>query len=459
MKMKNPITCALLTLGVISAASVAKADSTITIGGTSYAEVFITGSTAARGNVFNAVDAATGGVFDTTPTLVPSGANGKSGNYTAYGTIGGVHYCLCFSFTGSEAGLFAIQHNAGGLSNPILANTLGGNAAIPGALIPGTPTPTGFVNANNSTAFSAAPDLSMADTSQKVSLSQSPALTDYGIVGAVTFEWVKGKNTSPDQSYNDLTNVSDPQLNFLLGAPQAASFFTGSSSDSDLVFAAGRNRASGTHQNAMIDTQHGTGNAVDQWVPNNDTYTGAGVLTDNNGTAPQASLTTSGGIDEVFNDGFDSGGGVADTLSCDEAGSQNVASGGSIEATGKIIMIGYVGVSDGNTATGNGAKVLTLNGVSENDATVEQGAYSFWGHEHLYGEVTEDNAVQTVGQALAGTTVIKAFNGTAPNGALASAGGEGGGEANPASTQSTIILPQFMAADKPSGSDSGYPSQ
>jgi hypothetical protein len=122
-------------------------------------------------------------------------------------------------------------------------------------------------------------------------------------------------------------------------------------------------------------------------------------------------------------------------------------------------MIGYVGISDGNTAVGNSAKVLTLNGVPENDATVEQGAYSFWGHEHLYGEVTEDSSIQTVGQALAGTTVIKSFNGTASNGALASAGGEGGGEAGLSTTQSTIILPQFMAADKPSGSDSGYPSQ
>ena len=114
----NKITTALAALGLVSSAAVALADSTITIGGNSYAEVFITGSTAARGNVFNAVSAthAAGGVFDGSgPTLVPSNASGSTGNYTAYGTIGGTRYCLCFSFTGSEAGLFAIQHFSGGL--------------------------------------------------------------------------------------------------------------------------------------------------------------------------------------------------------------------------------------------------------------------------------------------------------------------------------------------------------
>ncbi len=460
--MNKPITSALIALGLVSAGSVAHADSTVTINGTSYYEVFITGSTAARANVFDAISAASGGVFDSAPTFITdSGAypgaapTGSSNEYTAYGTIGGVNYCICAAWTGSEAGLFAIQHFSGGLANPILASTLGGNPAYPNAVIPGTPEPTTFVNPNTGADFSAAPDLSMADTSQAVSLSATPALHDYGIVGAVTFEWVKGYNSTPDSSWNDITNVTEMQMNNLLAGPVNASYLTGNTADSDLVFAVGRNRASGTHQNTMIDTLHGTTTPVDQWVANDATYSSSGVLT----IGAVESLSTAGGIDEVFNDGYDSGGNVAKTLECDEAGSQNVISQGSVEATTPLVMIGYLGISDATTAIGGGAKALTLDGMTESDALVEQGTYSFWGHEHLYGEVTEDSQVEAVAQKLAGTTVVTAFGQTPTGSALQNAGGLGGGEANPGSTQSSIISPEYMNADKPGGSDSGYPTQ
>src|SRR6185312_11183538 len=175
----NKITTALVGLGLVSLAGVAQANDTVTIGGNLYQRVFITGSTAFRANIFNAVNTAhsgaaqpggTGGVFDAAPTLVPASAGTGTGNYTAYGTINGTRYCLCFSFTGSEAGLWAIQHNVNGIPNPILANTLGGNPAFPNAVIPGTPSPTSFIDPNTSTTFSAPADIAMADTSQAVSL-------------------------------------------------------------------------------------------------------------------------------------------------------------------------------------------------------------------------------------------------------------------------------------------------
>lgn len=469
----SKLTSALIALGLVSVASVAMADSTVSIGGQTYTEVFITGSTAARGNIFNAVNTAhsgaaqpngSGGLFDAVPTYVthPTGGtvNGSTGNYTAYGTINGQRYCLCFSWTGSEAGLWALQHNVNGIPNPVAANTLGGNPAYANAAIPGTPAPTSFVDPNTGNFFSAPADLSMADTSQAVSLSASPALNDFGIVGAVTFEWVKGKDSSPDSAYNNLLNVTDPQMNILLGGFQTANFLTGVAADSsDYVFAVGRNKASGTHQNTMIDTQHGTTTAVDQWVANNATYNSSGQLT----VGAVASLSSVGGITEVFNDGYDSGGGVAATLACDAAGSQKLNSQGSVLATVPVILVGYLGIGDAAGAIAAGAKALTLNGVAENDASVINGTYSFWGHEHLYSTPSPDAAITTVGQALAGSHKITSFSDAKANlgslnGALRSAGGLGGGEANPASTQSTIIAPEFMGADKPQGSDSGYPS-
>jgi hypothetical protein len=322
------------------------------------------------------------------------------------------------------------------------------------ALIPGTPEPTGFIDPNSGNAFSANADLSMADTSQAVSLSPNPPynrLTDYGIVGAVTFEWVKGKNSNPtaggDTSWNDLLNVTDPQLNYQLSSSQIAFYFTGNTNDQDDVYTVGRNKASGTHQNTMLDTLHGTTVAVNQYVVSNCTYSASGVLT----VGAITPITSAGGIVSVGNDGFDSGSSVATELSCDAASAKD-------QFGYQIILIGYVGISDGNTATGNGASVLTLNGVPENDETVENGTYSFWGHEHLYGTASEDAAVQAVGHALGGTTAIESFGGSTPNGALENAGGLGGGEINPGSTKSTIIAPQFMQADKPSGGDAGYAS-
>jgi hypothetical protein len=195
MKINNPITCALLALGVISGASVAKADSTVQIGGVTYNEVFICGSTAARGNVYDAV---TSTLFDgNTFTTVPAtGTSTSTGAYDIYGKIGGVNYCLCFDWTGSEAGLWALQHLANGIPNPIAAGTLNGNPNFPNAVIPGTPSPTGFVDPTGTgTALLPAEsaDLAMSDTSQAVSLSPVSLgyaqLLDSGCVGAVTFEW------------------------------------------------------------------------------------------------------------------------------------------------------------------------------------------------------------------------------------------------------------------------------
>jgi len=230
-----------------------------------------------------------------------------------------------------------------------------------------------------------------------------------------------------------------------LSGSQIAFYFTGNPSDQDDVYAVGRNRASGTHQNTMLDTLHGTANNVDQFVVADCGYNSSGVLTN----GPVEAVSTAGGIVEIFNDGFDSGSGVSAELQCDEANAKD-------SAGFQLMLLGYVGISDGNSAIAAGARSLTLNGVPENDATVENGTYSFWGHEHLYGTVSESSAVQTVAHALGGTTAVESFGAGTPNGALQNAGGLGGGEANPASTQSTIISPEYMQADKPSGGDSGY---
>jgi hypothetical protein len=234
------------------------------------------------------------------------------------------------------------------------------------------------------------------------------------------------------------------------GAFQIASFFTGNVADQDDVYVVGRNKGSGTRVNTMLDTLHGVGNTVDQWVPKDTTYS-AGALTFG---AVQA-LSAAGGLVDVGNDGYDSGSGVAKTLGDDLHGAT--------DAYGPILTIGYLGLSDFNgTALPDGAVALTLNGVAENDGNIQNGTYSFWGHEHLYG---------TVGQATTspGGVIALKLAGSSKNEKLGTAfvttgsvletsfGTGGGNEANPNATMSTALDPKTVHADKTG--DTGYASQ
>ena len=297
--------------------------------------------------------------------------SGSTSAYNAYGNIGGAPYLLSFDFTGSEAGLAALEGNA--IPNPNTASGLTGYSS--GTVnLPGTPKPTGFVNPNNTAAtLSATPDLALSDTSQAVSLSSAqPALADYGVVAIIPFVWAKGNFPSPaDSSWNDLVNVSDAQLAYFLSGAQVASFFTGRAADTDDVYLIGRNKGSGTRVNTLLDAQYGVNVAVDQFVPANTTYSG-GALT----VATLTTIAAAGNLTEVVNDGFDSGSGVAKTLAASLAGAT--------DGQAQTITLGYLGLSDyQGTAQPGGAVALTLNGVPENDATVQNGTYSFWGHEHL----------------------------------------------------------------------------
>jgi hypothetical protein len=207
MKKATLITSALLALGLISQA-----------GAQTTNVVYITGSTAFRGNVFNTLTTA-GAVFDAAPTILPAGAGSGTSAIVYQGTIGGTNYAIDCNFTGSEAGIACVE----GLSSLLDFSKTGTNYNLPGV-------PTTFLNpftggAGTNTTVA---DLTFADTSQAVSLTKPPtfpALTEYGTVGVVTFTWLKGKDSSPDSSWTDLTNISEPQIFYQLATPQLAAFF------------------------------------------------------------------------------------------------------------------------------------------------------------------------------------------------------------------------------------------
>ena len=446
MKHKHKIsfTAALIALGIISSASAVTTN-----------EVHITGSTAFRGNFFTAATTA-GGIFDGAGGTALNGATSGSSLVTYVGNIGGVPYALECSWTGSEAGIANVDGVAT-LANPGLPNAGFGAANLPGAT-------TTFPKIDGTAGgFTGTGDLALADTSQAVSLTKppaKPALHDYGVLGVVTFVWEKGKNSTPtsgdagDAAWNRLVNVTQPQMLVALASTINANFLTGNAADNAIPVAiVGRNAGSGTRVNTLLDVNYGVTTGVNQFGLNS-TYSGSGVLTytvvANNQAATYPSVasslgntsdyTTTPNFVAVGNDGFESGGGVSQCLSCDLTGSE-------------VITLGYLGLSDAkaardgksNTApTPNqpgGAVFLTLDGLAYNDAVVVNGSYSFWGHEHLFGNSGH-------------TTIIDNAAAKIKSG-IAAAGGLGTGSA---ASQSSAIVYADMLADKSGGGDTGYPA-
>lgn len=379
----NKFTSALVALGVVSLAGVAHATNPV---------IYVTGSTAARATFFNAATTA-GQIFDATgepsgdPKVVSPASTDTSGaNQVVFeGNINGTLVDIDADWTGSEAGIASVagQPLQQTLDNPGLSL---GAGSYP---LPGVP-PSYYTQASGWTSIAAlsaipgapaVPDLSMADTSQAV--SQTPKslynLTDYGVVGIIPFTFMKGYEKTPDAAWNNTVNITTAQINQLIGAPQPASFLTGVAADSnDQAAIVGRNLGSGTRANAMLNFQYGINSTVDQFAYNV-SYTGSGLLTQNTAT-----YLPVGGIAEVFNDGFDSGGNVAKELNIDGTGQS-------------VVLVGYLGISDAfaaQTATsgqislgGGNATYLPWNGVYESDSGVVNGSYSYWGQEHLLGTI------------------------------------------------------------------------
>jgi hypothetical protein len=408
----------------------------------------LTGSTAYRANVNAALKAGTG-IFDNSAgTQVIGTAYSASAPQLVFSNLlNGTATYIKTSFTGSEAGIAALGNNA-------VDNTQPPN---PAANLPGTPKPvyldtaTGLT-ANDSTSNS---DIAMADTSALVSLTVNNGAVDRGICGVVQFTWMKGLNNG-QAGWSDLVNVTVPVLNVLLkSGAQDESFVTGLQADvGTTIGIVGRNKGSGTRVNTLIETLYAnTANATVKQYAMSPVYT-AGVL-----QVPAATVTfADGGWTPINNDGFDSGGGVKNTMLMSKNGG----------ATPTIIPIGYIGLNDangvqaitvaayaisggppngptianaGSVTTGGTSQYLSLNGVAYSDEKISNGSYDFWGHEHvLTGPNTQAGAVSVA-------TNIK-------NQAAALA--TGGLNGYPYVT--TVGTTQTMFVDRPGGADTGFVS-
>ncbi len=178
--------------------------------------------------------------------------------------------------------------------------------------------------------------------------------------------------------------MTDVGARAALGGPNIAALFTGDASDTNqFVYPVGRNNRSGTRVDTLACTRYGINVPVDQF--------NVGGFPSSDGTTPVLAENTDP------NDGYNGGGDVEKAMHIDGSCQQTDP----ISGKAGWFAIAYLGIGDANTLLGNGGIWLSFNGIPYSNATVEEGQYSFWNYEYMYGRVGISGFAQTYGNNLA----------------------------------------------------------
>jgi hypothetical protein len=341
---------------ILSAAVLALA----TVGANAQTVVHITGSTAFRAAVHEAI----------TNILAPGFLYGYQGTsftgasqaiFTGTALTNGGPVIIKTSWSGSLAGIETVSQAYPSTVGTFLTN--------------GTPISTaGTPNAPAVYDLPLIPEVCMSDGFQYTSQYPTPVLQAQS-VGAVTFKFLKnvtGVSTAPG-----LTNMT-PLLAQALweNGSLPLSMFSSNPDDSNtIVYAIGRDPDSGTRKTAFLETgvqtflSELTPAIVYQWQPTN----GSGVVNKANpaaitGQQPWPPET----IDNIYfpdngDCGYSSGGDLAYAM----------------RASSPFIYVTYLGLSDATTAEGGGATELTYNGIPYSDQAVRNGQYTYWTYEQM----------------------------------------------------------------------------
>ena len=377
--------------------------------------IHYTGSTAYRGQTHNAIlHAMTSGSYGYVGTSF-SGAS----QAIFVGTINGTSVIIKTSWSGSEAGIQAVSQQTGGSITGVAVNFLP-NTITSATLLDKS---TGGAQNLTDTLVSELPDVAMSDTAQTTSqFSPSASIVISGtartyatlvdaishgstrdIVGIVPFKWVASNNGAYSTS-GTITNISTQQARALYSVSKVGSggglplsVLTGNNADSSFwVYPTGRNPDSGTRLTAFAETGIGATKAVTQYQPTGGASAGSTVT-----AIALWPVDTVNSISVVkANSGFSSGGTLAKALgSYTNTMTAPKGTGG--------ILISYLSTGDAATAlTSPGVgKELTYNGVLYSTAAVQEGAYTFWGYEHMYYPTgyTNSTIVDTVAAQLYST--------------------------------------------------------
>jgi hypothetical protein len=331
--MKKLLLTAALGMGVLASA---RADTTL----------YVVGSTAFRGNFYNALNTAA--------------------NWTAAPTVVGASGDSAFSFKGTWN-----RNDTGGLAQgtvlKVYCSWSGSVEGMLSILVPDNPTFVQFADEGGGT-FTHNANVAFSDVYQSTTgYAPSYGYATLGdvIVGIQPFVFVGNDRAVYT---NGLFNVS--LQNFDIMAPNgrlALAYFVGGSSPdySTQIYLTGRNSFSGTRTTTFAETGYGVFTSCKQY---------------RNGTTTLNSL---GRLDRVadianvvlfpLNDGWDSGKWVRADL-------QNAAN-----TTDSLI--GYLSSNDARTLKGtvaaSAASYLKYDGYAYTKASVIDGQYTFWCNEHV----------------------------------------------------------------------------
>jgi hypothetical protein len=443
----NKFTAALIGLGVLSLASVAQASNPV---------VYLAGASALRSTLFSAATTP-GVIFDAGhagAVVSPAPNNTSTSTYIVFeGPINGTTVDIDIFWTGAEAGVADVAGNTltQTLNNSALGSGGVGTYNVPG--IPGTflTQSSGWTTTSPLSGIPGAPataDLALDDTSQAVSLTPKALynLKDYGALAVVPFSFLKGYQKTPDATWTNIVNVTTAQINQVYSGPIPANYVSGNPADAngDQVAITGRNLSSGTRVNALLTSQYGVTTTVDQWAYEVN-YNTPGLL------AAGTSYASPGALTEIFNDGFNTSGGAAAQLNFDGSGSGYVL----IEP---LAVPDAANAHSSPPAGGGAATYLSYNGVYESDSAVENGSYTFWGYEHIFGTVGQ-SPTSTAGQVGIALSTGGGTGGAIgiPHYLLNIGAGNASGAVGPTYSAQSALIPLSLLQVTRSG-DGGFPA-
>lgn len=313
----------------------------------------ITGSTAGRSAVHNAILSVM-----SNETYVYNGSSFNGASKTLFkGDLGGTPVTVRTSWSGSAAGVRDLAQNN---SSVWFANTAINTVALNG---------TAVSMANNSAnTVQDIPEIAFSDVFQSSTIYTSPTLTDQS-VGIIPFKFYASADAPAT-----LTNIQPGLAQKLWGQGYLPlALFTGDAADQGTyVFATGRDPESGTRITAMAEVGFGVFNNVLQYQP---TVAGgavtaltlwpAGTYAEGNGGYTSGSLVKTAVEANAFVNGFG--------------------------------LVSYLGSSDWSAV----AKELTYNGVSYSADNVKQGKYTFWGYLHQMRQTSLSGTTLTFFNSLA----------------------------------------------------------
>ena len=355
--------------------------SALAFAGTANAQtvIHITGSTAFRAAAHAAIEA----ILDAGFTGAYTGTAIGSANQAIFeGTAtNGTSVIIKTSWSGSVGGIAVVAEN---LTVPDSAIGVGGGW-LTDAQLPASGVTDNAIASEIDTATTA--DATFSDTFQTSTLFTSPKFPlltgangySAGVVGVIPFEWVLGTYPSGTGDIALFTNVTSELAVAALNSVASLYQVTGNTADEQTAIQVfGRDSDAGTRFETFAECGFGPFGSPVQYEPlpfGGTSYTAL---------VPWVGQFTDGTSYAVGTQGYSSGSGVAGALNA--TGMLTAANPDSDYGTTGAVMIGYLGISDAESATppkGTGT-ALSYNGVAYSAAAVEQGLYPLWSYVHVY---------------------------------------------------------------------------